>query len=316
MKFFPRSLSNAFLAVLFTLFLLCPPFINIKSAVATTLGEEDMTCGYCGKSSSQSYFNSFSFPHEPGLDLQPHKLILDSQSLKECPHCGYLAVDFSAPPSQAVRATFASQAYADIAKENPPEANLRFLRAAFLEEADQDFLHAGEHLADVAWCFEVGEELYWAEMKRLEAAENGGGRRWKDDAWYEVNRSDDLPRAITLPTLPEVNPASAAKAAEYRARAIPLLEKALAEPREKEGEYFGGLYQLVEFYRRAGDFPHAAQAAKQAREEVSAAPKIDKAERRGFNLFLDIQEELIRAKDASRHYGLHIEKRMKESETN
>ena len=64
---------------------------------ATSFHQEDLVCGNCGQTSPQRILSGFFFPFPPDMDLQPLQLMLRAADLRECPHCGYVALDFSTP---------------------------------------------------------------------------------------------------------------------------------------------------------------------------------------------------------------------------
>ena len=275
--------------------------------LATSFHEEDLVCGNCGQASSQRILNGFYFPFPPDMDLQPIQLILRGLDLKECPHCGYLAADFSTPPSQAAKAAFASRAYADIAALNIPEQARRFLRAALLEEAEGNYLAAGLNMSDAAWLCGVSEERWEAEMQRWEPADRENGE-WLKRPWADIDL-EDLPKPIDFPPLPpEVSPEAAAREAEYRDRAIDLLEKAVELKQLGSETRFFVPYLLAELNRRAGDFEQARHFIAQSRALFAAEPG-DLSE--AYSLLLDREEEFIANKDSSRQSTIPIFNKMK-----
>ena len=270
--------------------------------LATSFHEEDLVCGNCGQASSQRILNGFYFPFPPDMDLQPIQLILRGLDLKECPHCGYLAADFSTPPSQAAKAAFASRAYADIAALNIPGQARRFLRAALLEEAEDDCLAAGLNMSDAAWLCGVSEERWEAEMQRWELADRENGAWLKRD-WNDIDL-DDLPKHIDFPPLPpETTPKLAARAAAYRDQAIALLEKAVELKQLGSETRFYVPYLLAELHRRAGNFARAQHFVGESRA-LFAAESGDLHE--AYALLLEREEKFINDQDSSRQSTIPI----------
>ena len=276
--------------------------VNATPAQATTFYNEDMVCGACGQVSSQRIFSSFYFPFPPDMDLQPAHLALRGSDLKECPHCGYIATNFSKPPSEAARAVFTSPAYAGIATLAVPDPARPYLRAALLEEAEGDYVAAGLNMSDAAWLCAVSEARWEAEMERWETAnrENGKGL---ERTWFEFDL-DDLPKYIEFPPLPpETTPELAALATTYRGKALVLLEKGMdLNPLDSETHFFVP-YLLLELNRRAGNFERAKYFLAQTRT-LSAAKNDDNDER--YTLLLDREEELINNKISSRQSAIPI----------
>ena len=274
---------------------------------ATSFHQEDLVCGNCGQTSPQRILSGFFFPFPPDMDLQPLQLVLRGLDLKECPHCGWPATDFSAPPSEAARAAFASQGYADIAALDVPEQARRFLRAALLEEAEGNYLAAGLNMSDAAWLCGVSEERWEAEMQRWELADRENGE-WLKRPWADIDL-EDLPKPIDFPPLPpEVSPEAAAREAEYRDRAIDLLEKAVELKQLGSETRFFVPYLLAELNRRAGDFEQARHFIAQSRALFAAEPG-DLSE--AYSLLLDREEEFIANKDSSRQSTIPIFNKMK-----
>ena len=236
------------------------------------------------------------------MDLQPLQLILRGLDLKECPRCGYLAADFSAPPSAAARAALASQNYAEIASLDIPEQAKRFLRATLLEEADDNYLAAGLNMSDAAWLCGVSEERWEAEMQRWELADRENGAWLKRD-WNDIDL-DDLPKHIDFPPLPpETTPKLAARAAAYRDQAIALLEKAVELKQLGSETRFYVPYLLAELHRRAGNFARAQHFVGESRA-LFAAESGDLHE--AYALLLEREEKFINDQDSSRQSTIPI----------
>ena len=137
---------------------------------ATTSRNIEMTCGYCGKESSQRYLSSFSLPPYPiDLDLMPNMLIWVSSDTKECPHCGYLALEkFSDPALFAVQGVMESLAFKNLKKE--PKIIRLFLQLSLLDEARQDYYSAGIDCLSAAWLLDPGENAFELEIDAREEA--------------------------------------------------------------------------------------------------------------------------------------------------
>lgn len=274
---------------------------------ATSFHQEDLVCGNCGQTSPQRILSGFFFPFPPDMDLQPLQLVLRGLDLKECPHCGWPATDFSAPPSEAARAAFASQGYADIAALDVPEQARRFLRAALLEEAEGNYLAAGLNMSDAAWLCAVSEERWEAEVSRLEIIQREAEKLQKRD-WRNID-IDALPKPLDLPPLPpETTPELAARAAEYRGRAMALLEKAVDKGQLGQESRFFVPYLLAELNRRYGDFDAARKFIAQSRELFKDEPG---DLRETYSVLLDYEETLIGRKDKSRQSTLPIYNKMR-----
>ncbi len=61
----------------------------------TTIGENELTCAICGKTSKHRVLTSTSAFGSPDLDLRPPQLQRSTMHLwlAECPYCGYVAED-------------------------------------------------------------------------------------------------------------------------------------------------------------------------------------------------------------------------------
>ena len=277
------------------------------SATATSFHQEEMVCGNCGQVSTQRILSGFYFPFVPDMDLQPLQLMLRGIDLKECPHCGYIATDFSAPAPQVVRDALASREYANIAALPVPDLARRFLRAALLEEAEDNYLAAGLNISDAAWLCAVSEERWRVEVERLEIVQREGEKLQKRD-WYNVD-IDDLPKPLSLPPLPpETTPELAARAAEYRGQAVALLEKAVVKGQLGQESRFFVPYLLAELNRRAGNFDAARKFIAQARELFKDEPD---DLRKTYSALLDYEEELIGRKNSSRQSTLPVYNEMR-----
>ena len=276
-------------------------------ATATSFHQEDMVCGNCGQISTQRILSGFFFPFVPDMDLQPLQLMLRAADLRECPHCGYVAADFSAPAPQAVREALISREYADIATLPVPDTARRFLRAALLEKVEGNYLAAGLNMSDAAWLCAVSEERWKTEMERLEIVQREG-EKLRDRDWYSVD-IDDLPKPLDLPPLPpETTPELAVRAAEYRGQATALLEKAVDKDQLGQESRFFVPYLLAELNRRAGDFDAARKFISRSRELFKDEPG---DLRETYSVLLDYEEKLIGQKDSSRQLALPIYNKMR-----
>ena len=276
-------------------------------ATATSFHNEDMVCGNCGEVSTQRILSGFFFPFVPDMDLQPLQLMLRGLDLKECPHCGYIAADFSAPVPQVVREALTGRAYAGVAALPVPDPARRFLRAALLEEAEGNYLAAGLNMSDAAWLCAVSEERWKAETERLEIMQREGEKLQNRD-WYDFD-TDHLPKPLALPPLPaETTPELAARAAEYRGQATALLEKAVDKGQLGQESRFFVPYLLAELKRRDADFDAAQKFIAQARQLFKDEPD---DLRETYSALLDYEEQLIRQKDSSRQSTLPVYNKMR-----
>lgn len=275
-------------------------------AQATSFHQEDMVCGNCGQVSAQRFLSGFYFPFPPDMDLQPLQLMLRRIDLKECPHCGYLAVDFSAPPSEAARTALASKDYASIADLKIPEPAKRFLRAALLEKAVGNCLAAGLNMSDASWLCAVGEARWEAEMERWELADRENGD-WLRRPWADIDLGK-LPKHIEFPPLPpETTLELSARAADYRTQAIALLEKAVSLKQLGSETRFFVPYLLAELHRRAENFERAQYFIAQSRAMFAAESG---GLREAYTLLLDREEEFINNRDSSRQSTIPIFRKM------
>jgi tetratricopeptide (TPR) repeat protein len=284
---------------LFQTFVLACAVLMSAAAVtqATTRHPIEARCGLCGKESTQHRLGSFSFPFPADLDFQPALGVRNRLWIKECPHCGWIARDFSAPVPVRVRAAFESKAYKDIADLAVTDNARIFLRVALLEEAAEQWWEAGLDYIAAAWLCDPGEKRWTAEMEIWEQRQRRERERRAESDTPEEDADAARQAPEPDPVLPSVDPAMQKTAAALRAKAIPLLEKAFLQPPASE-EVSALPYLLAEMYRRAGQFATAAAWLARA-EAVLAVGDPDIQER--LAPMIAVQELLIKAKDSDRH---------------
>lgn len=271
------------------------------AAQATTRHSVELRCGLCGKESTQYLLGSFFFPFPADLDFQPALGIRNKLWIQECPHCGWIARDFSAPVPVRVRTAFESKSYKALADLTVPDDARIFLRIALLEEAAEQWWEAGLDYIAAAWFCDPGALRWGTEMEIWEQRQQRE-REWKraqrdrDDS-PEGNADVARPAPAPEPVLPPVDQAMQKTAAALRARAIPLLEKAFLQPPDSENALTLP-YLLAELHRRAGRFDIAA--AWLARAEAMLADG-DPDTRERLTALISVQKLLIQAKDSDRH---------------
>ncbi len=268
---------------------------------ATTRHSVEVRCGLCGKESTQYLLGSFFFPFPADLDFQPALGTRNRLWIQECPHCGWIARDFSAPVPVLVHAAFVSRQYKAIADLAVPDDARIFLRVALLEEAAEQWWEAGLDYIAAAWFCDPGamrwgaEMTFWEQRQKRER-ERKREQRDKDDA-PEEHADAARPAPEPDPMLPPVDPALQKTAAALRARAIPLLEKAFLQPPNSENALTLP-YLLAELHRRAGRFDAAAAWLTRAEAMLGTG---DPDTRERLAALISIQKLLIRAKDSDRH---------------
>jgi hypothetical protein len=134
----------------------------------TTFAEHDLRCAVCGETSRQRILASSNTVGPPDLDLRPSEMLRSAVALciQRCPVCGYCAPDIENAPARA-REVIDSETYrARLDDPKPAEAVNRYLCAALVREAVEEFRLAGWHAVEAAWVADdEGAEAAAAEAR-------------------------------------------------------------------------------------------------------------------------------------------------------
>ncbi len=129
-----------------------------------------LKCVNCGKESEQEVVvSSSTFGAKQHLDTRCDNGQVDAP-IQECPHCHYANIDISRP-SESAKTVYQSAKYQEILNSNFDEKIKNYLKAALVNEKDEEACAAQLYL-NATWCFEDNKDSKNATKYRKLACKN------------------------------------------------------------------------------------------------------------------------------------------------